>query len=256
LSRLFHPTKPNPVIDITTRLPTVAQIVIFIHGLHSHPFSSFKLVEELKDRFEEPWQNRILILAPPLHAKGNGPLSETVDHLWTYLKPLFEVYGPAYPVTLIGTSLGGLIALELRLRLESRRRVFVVSIAAPLIGTMGINLLQWIQSYGPKRLTIWSTLLRKHPALQQDLAFEAPLRYQLLQTLLDPAYQATTHYVFVATTNDQLILPFNASIPSLPHSTHLVTSLSNHIGVQVEMASQVIKTLMNLWISVDADKHV
>lgn len=256
LSHIYDPVHKHRVLSSKqNHISSVHMIVVCLHGIRSNPRSCVYLIEELKDRIPTAWQNRFLILSPELYKRGNAPLDEVVNRVLDQLQPLLDVH-PSSACTLIGVSLGGLVALAVRAKLDersqSKRLVYVATIASPLSGTIWMDMLSWLQERMKWKTHPWKSIFmgRRDPDLIPELSFQHTRRIALLNKLRESVYMSRTHYVFIATVNDHLIIPFNSGFPTLPKAQYLTFYKSNHLGIQMECARKIISTLFDLWINV------
>lgn len=235
----------------------VGMIIFILHGINSHPMGMFPFLDELKKQIPGEKQNHFLVCVPPLFKKGNASIDQIVARLWhDYVKKELSLAPSHIPVTIIGTSLGGVVALALRLKMEPHRRVHVATIGSPLRGTLWIDVCLLLKTKG---FDLWTTGLKREPTLLQALKVDSTERTHVIRDLKQKKYLETTRYLFVASIQDHLILPCNSGLLNMKeldskgnvvqeaHQQYILLKKANHIGLQMEAAPKVIKTLLIEW---------
>ncbi len=98
-------------------------VVVFVHGLFGQGKNWTTVAKGLADR------HRVMLVDLPNH--GHSPWSERVDYLDMAALVAAELESVGEPVTLVGHSMGGKVAMQLALRRPELLRALVVVDVAP-----------------------------------------------------------------------------------------------------------------------------
>lgn len=206
----------------------IKMIVIVLHGLTSHPIACYNIIQEMRDRLPPIYNNSILFYTPKIFHGGDDRLEIVIDHLRDSVQPSYD---DEIPIVVIGTSNGGRLAVALRPMLGKNRKVFIVSVGGPLLGSMGAT---WFKNYAPK---MWSML--RSPFLLDELEWMG--KYSI--DLLEKTKEYDTQWLLIAAMNDHLILPYQSSLPKLTNATYKTYTDIGHFGIQYYAAQDIVNTL-------------
>ncbi len=201
---------------------------IYLHGFASSPDSA--KARYIRDRFTE---KNISISIPDLNQDNFSKLTLTRQ-----INQVVTEFKPSEPVTLIGSSLGGLTAAWLG---EKYPQVEKLVLLAPAFGFLSL----WLQHLGPEAVQQWQTtdtLSVYHYGQKRNL----PLHYQFVtdsEQYQDDQLQRSLPTLILHGTQDEVI-PVEASrnfAQSRPwiqfkelNSDHALTNVLPEIWLQIQ----------------------
>lgn len=198
-------------------------LLVLIHGRNAHPYQWWAYLKETP-----AFLSGFAIFAPEVLLGGNVYLDESVEPIFYQIKAWTQKFGNK-PIILIGTSLGGRIALELSNRLKDDR-VFVISLAGAIGGS---GLLSLGEKIGVARYLV-------EAPIREELTINSSREKKLLRDARRRAHMGNINYAFIGSTFDHLL--FKSSL-AFPHVT-LDANISRNILLKAAGHSEIVTSSM------------
>lgn len=209
-------------------------LLVLIHGHNAHPYQWWAYLAQTP-AFLSGWS----VYAPEVLLGGNVYLDEAVDPIFHQIQS-WSYKNRDKPIVLIGTSLGGRIALELSNRLKDNR-VFLISLAGAIGGS---SLLSLGEKMGLARF------LEGKP-IREELTENSPRTKKLLRDARRRAHMGKIHYVFIGSTFDHLLLKSSLAFPHLTLNPnilrHILLKSASHSEI-VTSSLPIIYQILKEWL--------